>query len=123
MEHVFNVLGTMESCPTYFCLSPKLPPHGDAQSQTARRIGHEFPRQPQQCRIAGRDGQLAWFIRIEQSIECRRESYHGSTTDTSHRSAIGRNRELIPHAAARREGLMVWAAPFFSERHGASLGC
>ena len=21
VEHVFNVLGTMESCPTYFCLS------------------------------------------------------------------------------------------------------
>ena len=24
VEHVFNVLGTMESCPTYFCLSPKV---------------------------------------------------------------------------------------------------
>ena len=23
VEHVFNVLGTMESCPTYFCLSSK----------------------------------------------------------------------------------------------------
>ena len=23
VEHVFNVLGTMESCPTYFCSSPK----------------------------------------------------------------------------------------------------
>ena len=25
MEHVFNVLGTMASCPTYFCLSPHPP--------------------------------------------------------------------------------------------------
>ena len=25
VEHVFNVLGTMESCPTYFCLSPNVP--------------------------------------------------------------------------------------------------
>ena len=24
VEHVDNVPGTMESCPTYFCLSPKL---------------------------------------------------------------------------------------------------
>src|SRR5712691_10713257 len=23
VEHVFNVLGTMESCPTYFCARPK----------------------------------------------------------------------------------------------------
>ena len=23
VEHVFNVLGTMESCPTYFCAGPK----------------------------------------------------------------------------------------------------
>ena len=38
VEHVFNVLGTMESCPTYFCLSPNPRPR---------------PSRPEELGIAG----------------------------------------------------------------------
>ena len=38
--HVFNVPGTMESCPTYFCRSPKSPLH----SWTVAFLGEWFRR-------------------------------------------------------------------------------
>ena len=40
VEHVFNVLGTMESCPTHFCLSPDLRSSGVRQDPVQR--GHYF---------------------------------------------------------------------------------
>src|SRR5712691_9515504 len=34
VEHVFNVLGTMESCPTYFCAGPYR--HGDKNNENSQ---------------------------------------------------------------------------------------
>ena len=47
----------------------ELPPHGDAQRQTARVIRHEFPRETQQLAPVGGDGQLAEFLCFEEELK------------------------------------------------------